>query len=107
MYTIRLMNEYLHGPIWVLSSDGIPVWDPPLIRNDATLKELNDAAMKMFSNYYEFDSHGVACWFNHEKQKAEKEQMLSLIQKIRTRLDEINDGSFTVEDCVSEELKQL
>ncbi len=31
MFMVKLMNEYLHGPIWVYNSDGIVVWRFPLI----------------------------------------------------------------------------
>lgn len=61
----------------------------------------------MFSSYYEFDTHDVLCWFNHEKEKAEKEIMLDLIAQIVARLNEINDGSFVVENLESERLKAL
>ena len=46
----------------------------------------------MFDGYYEFDTHDVPCWFDHEKEKAEKEIMLDLITQIVARLNEINDG---------------
>ena len=107
MYKIRLMNEFLHGPIWVLNSDGISVWKNPLIEQDAVLSELNQSARKLFDSYYEFDSHGEPCWFNHEKEKAEKNIMLKLISGIKERLAEINDGNFVVEDLETERLKNL
>ena len=50
----------------------------------------------MFSSYYEFDSHGQACWFNSEQEKADKEIMLDLITHLISRLNEINDGSFVI-----------
>ena len=73
MYTVKIMNEYLHGPIWVYNSNGISVWKYPLISDDPLLNVLNDKAMELFSGYYEFDSHDVPCWFNSEKEKAEKD----------------------------------
>lgn len=107
MYKIRLMNEFLHGPIWVLNSDGIYVWKYPLIEQDAVLSELNQSAKELFDSYYEFDSHDEPCWFNHEKEKAEKNIMLKLISCIKERLAEINDGNFVVEDLETERLKNL
>ncbi len=107
MYKIRLMNEFVHGPIWVLNSDGISVWKYPLIEQDSLLTELNEKARQLFDSYYEFDSHDQPCWFNHEKERAEKEIMLDLIAKIVSRLNEINDGSFTVEDLETARLKAL
>lgn len=54
-----------------------------------------------------FDSHNEPCWYNHEKEKAEKDVMIELISKIKSRLNEINDGSFVVEDLETERLKKL
>lgn len=34
MYTIKLMNEYLHGPIWVYDEEGFIRRKYPLIDND-------------------------------------------------------------------------
>jgi len=107
MYTVKIMNEYLHGPIWIYNANGISVWKYPLISDDNILKELNEKAMEMFSEYYEFNSHDQACWFDYEKEKANKEVMLDLIKRIIARLNEINDGSFIVEDYESERLKAL
>lgn len=107
MYTVKIMNEYLHGPIWVYNSNGISVWKYPLISDDPLLNVLNDKAMELFSGYYEFDSHDVPCWFNSEKEKAEKDIMLNLISQIKNRLQEINDGSFVIEDLETERLNNL
>ncbi|MFR7854268.1 MAG: hypothetical protein ACLU40_01400 [Acutalibacteraceae bacterium] len=107
MYTVKIMNEYLHGPIWVYNSNGISVWKYPLISDDPLLKVLNNKAMELFSGYYEFDSHDVPCWFNSEKEKLERNTMLDLISQIKERLEEINDGSFVVEDLETERLNNL
>ena len=34
MYTIKLMNEYLHGPIWVYDEEGFIRRKYPLIDSD-------------------------------------------------------------------------
>lgn len=107
MYTVKIMNEYLHGPIWVYNSDGVSVWKHALIDDDPVLNELNKQAMEMFFEYYEFDSHDMPCWFNHSQEKEDKYVMLDIIRKILARLDEINDGSFVVEDLETERLNSL
>ena len=106
MLTIKIMNEFLHSPIWTYE-DGIITDDPPIIENDKILQELCEKAMDMFMDYYEFDSHDMPCWFNEEKEKEEKDIMLSIIEQIISRLNEINDGSFVVEDYVTKYLKSL
>ena len=107
MYTIKIMNEFLRGPVWIYNSDGIALRKFPFIEDDPVIKELNDKAMNMFMNYYEFDSNNSPCWFNHEKEKKEKHEMLDIIKKIKERLNEINDGSFIIEDYETERLKNL
>lgn len=107
MYTIKIMNEYLHGPIWVYGPDGVAVWDFPLLQKDPILSALNKQAMERYSAYYEFDSHDQACWVDLERQKADKEIMLDMITRLIDRLNEINDGSYVIEDCETERIKNL
>lgn len=106
MTVVKIMNEFIHSPIWTYE-DGIITEDLPIIENDVILQKLCEQASAMFTNYYEFGSHDLPCWFNHEKEKAEKEIMLGLITRIVARLNEINDGSFEVEDMESERLRAL
>ena len=101
MYTVKIMNEFLHGPVWVYGEDGLAVRTFPLIYDDPIIKQLNDEANEMYSSYYEFDSHDMPCWFNHKKEQEERPKMCSIISQIISRLSEINDGSFTVKDCVT------
>ncbi len=106
MIKVKLMNEFIHGILWVCDDDGIST-NYDLIDNDLVLIELNEETRKLFDSYYEFDSHDQACWFNKEKEKKDKEKMLELIEKIKNRLSEINDGSFIVEDYETERVKKL
>ncbi len=106
MIKIKIMTEFLHSPIWTYE-DGIITDDIPLISEDKKLQVLCDKIENMFSGYYEFDSHDQACWFNSEQEKADKEIMLDLITQLISRLNDINDGSFVIEDLETERLKQL
>ena len=105
MYTIKLMNEFLHGVIWIYEDGIASSWEK--IDNDPILKELNEKTMQLFSSYYEFDSHNKNCWFNEELEKGTKNEMLDLISKIKKRLNEINEGDFIVEDLETEHLLNL
>ena len=109
MLTVRIMNEFLHGPVWVLDEEGISVSSGtlPLIEDDAVIQELNKEAGSLFDSYYEFDSHGESCWFNEDRQREDAERMLALVARLNARLDEINDGSFTVEDLETPFLSSL
>jgi len=97
MMKIVIMNEFLHGPIWTYEN-GIVRRNPDMIEKDAILQELNRRAGELYDSYYEFDSNGQSCWFNEDKQKNTRVEMLSLISGIEERLNEINDGSFIVEN---------
>lgn len=106
MLIVKIMNEFLHGPVWTYE-DGIVTNDPNLISDDMVIKQICEQIEDMFSAYYEFNSHGQACWFNHDQEKADKHKMLSLITQLIERLNEINDGSFVIEDLETERLKNL
>lgn len=105
---IKIQLDYLQGPIWISDAEtGEPMTGIDLIDNDAVLKSLNYKVGQMYSSYYEFDTNDAPCWFNYEKERAEKEMMLDLIAKIVARLEEINDGSFVIEDLETERLRAL
>ena len=107
MYTVKIMNEFMHSPVWVYNSDGIALWKYPPIDDDPVISALSTRAEEMFTSYYEFDSHDMPCWFNEEREKNEKHIMLDIITKIIARLNEINGGSFVIEDYETERLSEL
>lgn len=108
MKTVRIMLDYLQGPIWTSdpeigrSETGIETVD-----NDEKIRKLNYDIQDMYDSYYEFDSHGEACWFNEEQERADKDKMLSLLGRLNARLDEGNDGSFVVDDRETERVRAL
>ena len=105
---VKIQLDYLQGPIWISDAEtGEPMTGIEKIDTDAILTELNHKTALLYNSYFEFNSHGMPCWFNHEKEKAEKDVMLALIEKIVARLNEINDGSFVVEDMESDRLRAL
>jgi len=109
MFTVRIMNEFLHGPVWVLDEEGISVASGtlPLVEDDAIVQEINKEAGSLFDSYYEFDSHGESCWFNEDMQRVDAERMLALVAGLNARLAEINDGSYIVEDLETPFLSSL
>lgn len=99
MKTLKISLDFLAGPLWKdefidgKSRTGIPVID-----NGETLQTLNDQICELYSSYYEFDSHDVACWFDEEREKADKPRTLELLRQLNARIAELNDGSFVVDD---------
>lgn len=105
---IRLMFDYLQGAIWTSDIEtGEPITGIDVIDKDSIITKINYEMADMYSNYYEFDSHGVACWFNKERQIKDKPKMLELLSKLKARLNEINDGSFEIEDLITPEYSNL
>ena len=105
MYKVKIMNEFMHGAIWVYEDDIPSSYE--LIDNDSQLNDLNELTEELYNSFYEFDSHDQPVWFNKELEEQFKDQMLELIKKILDRLSEINDGSFTIEDCETKRLLNL
>ncbi|MGN8858235.1 hypothetical protein [Catenibacterium mitsuokai] len=77
------MLDYLRTPIW-LSGNGSsdPNTGISIVDNYSIVKELNYKSAELFNEYYEFDSHNYACWFNQEKEKAKKLVLLDLITRL-------------------------
>ena len=50
MYTVKIMNEFLHGAIWVYE-DGV-VSSLPAVDEDQILQELNRKTMELFNSYF-------------------------------------------------------
>ena len=73
MFIVKLMNEFVHGVLWVCDEDGIST-DYDLIDKDEELTKLNEETRKLFDSYYEFDSHDQACWFNEELERKTKDK---------------------------------
>ena len=105
---IRIQLDFLQGPIWISDVEtGKPMTGIDVIDNDEKLRKINYEISTLYSSYYEFDSHDQACWFNEEQEKKDKEKMISLLKQLIDRLNELNDGSFLVEDYETERLEKL
>jgi hypothetical protein len=97
MYTIKLMNDVFHGPIWIIGGNGAVKLHYTLVTDDEVIKSLSDEVDSLFASFasedlYDFDKAGY---------KAAYPKMKELVNKIIKRLNEINDGSFTIEDEIS------
>lgn len=105
---VKIQLDFLQGPIWISDVEtGQPMTGIDIIDNDEKLRKINYEISTLYSSYYEFDSHDQACWFNEEQEKKDKEKMISLLKQLIDRLNEINDGSFVVEDYETERLEKL
>ena len=102
------MFDFLQGPIWISDIEtGEPLTGIDIIDDDKVLPELNLKCSELYSECYEFDVDNQPCIFNKETAKKNKKEILELLTKIKTRLDDINDGSFYIEDLATEEIEKL
>ena len=110
MKTIKLKLDYSDSPIcgeYYSIEKHCVVTKVLVIDNDKKLQNICKKMQDMYSSYYEFDSHGEACWFNKERQKEDKPKMLELLTELKARLDEINDGTFEIEDLITPEYDKI
>ena len=105
---VKLMFDYLQGPIWISDIEtGEPLTGIDIIDDDKVLPDLNLRCSELYSECYEFDINNQPCIFNEVTAKKNKKEILELLSKIKDRLDEINDGTFYVEDLATKEIEKL
>jgi translation elongation factor EF-Tu-like GTPase len=110
MKKIKLLLDFGAGPIWkeYINPDTMEEYTGvKIIDENKEIMELNDEIQDMFTKYYEANSHGVPMWFNKKQQKEDKQIMMSKINKLVEMLDEVNDGSFKIDDQISKIYKKL
>lgn len=108
MKTVRIMLDFLQGPIWITNATtGKPETGIPAIDEDEELRAIGIEMQDMFNSYYSFDVGDEPCVFDFEQERADKDRMLSLLERLLARLDEVNDGSFVVDDRESERIRAL
>ncbi len=108
MKEIKIKLDYSHGPIWKEHYDlnsGSWLTDIPIIDNDAALQLLNDKAEELYTSLYTLDEDNILV-FDEDKYESIKSSLLSLIQTIILRLNNINDGSFKICDEESSRLQK-
>lgn len=104
------MLDFVSGPLWKDIYDakkkelvtGIDVVD-----NDEYIQNLDDKISNLYSSYYKINYKDEALYFDKEQEKKDKYKMLGLLEKLRKRLDELNDGSFEIDDRETERVRNL
>lgn len=105
---VKLMFDFLQGPIWTSDVEtGEPLTGINIIDEDKILPELNLRCSELYSECYEFDVDNNPCIFNKDTARKNKKEILELLGKLKNRLDEINDGSFYVEDLATKEIEEI
>ncbi|MEE3491303.1 MAG: hypothetical protein VZR10_10555 [Methanobrevibacter sp.] len=103
MVKVKLMNEYLTGPVFEIGKDGLPLLTPNILDDDK-LNQLNEQAKELYSSFFSFNTHERPCYFDEPGYKIAYPKMKELILQIKKRLEEMGNGSFEIDDCVSNPL---
>ncbi|EGY58311.1 hypothetical protein [Lactobacillus iners] len=110
MKKLIIMLDYISGPLWKDIYDtkkkelvtGIDVVD-----DDEYIQNLNDVISDLYSSYYKINYNDEPVYFDKKQEKKDKYKMLDLLGKLIKRLDEVNDGSFEIDDRETERVKNL
>ena len=105
---IELRLDYWQGPIW--GSDiktGKPLTGIDVIDNDEEIRKLNYEIYDLYDSFIIWDEDSIPQDFDYDKERANKDKMLDLLKKLNDRLDEINDGTYVVDDRLTEYYKKL
>lgn len=107
---IRIMLDIWAGPIWGCrfnEEENTYEYHIESIANDRQLMELHQTIQDLFSSYYHFDYKDEPVYFDEEQEKKDKYKMLDLLNQLNKRLDELNDGSFVVDDRETDRVRNL
>ena len=110
MKKLIIMLDFISGPLWKDIYDtkkkelvtGIDVVD-----DDEYIQNLNDVISDLYSSYYKINYNDEPVYFDKKQEKKDKYKMLDLLGKLIKRLDEVNDGSFEIDDRETERFKNL
>lgn len=102
--------ELVFGPILKDNQleDGSFSSGSKIVDNDLILENLDKKINKLWCTLYSKDETSNSGFrFDEVKEKELAPQLLEMINKLIERLNEINDGSYEVEDMITDHLKSL
>lgn len=102
--------ELVFGPILKDNQleDGTFSSGSKIVDNDLILKNLDKKINELWCTLYSKDKTSNSGFrFDEVKEKELAPQLLEMINKLIDRLNEINDGSYEIEDMITDHLKSL
>ena len=106
MKKIKIMFDFGTLPIW-LEKDGCYYPEMGEITDkNLSIKNIAEEMKEIFDSCYEFNTHGVPCWFDEEKLMSQKEKLLHLIGQIKKELTISYDNDVEIIDLASKELNR-
>lgn len=108
--TIYIGLELVFGPILKNNQqeNGTFSSGSKIVDDDLVLKNLDKEINELWCTFYSKDETNDSGFrFDEVKEKELTPQLLEMINKLIDRLNEINDGSYEVEDMITGHLKSL
>lgn len=94
--------DFNQGAIWISDQEtGEPITGIDVIDSNKEIAAINKKISDLYSSYYEFDSEGSACNFNKDRFLTDKDKLLGMLNILINILNDINDGSYEVEDRIT------
>ena len=72
---------------------------PLFVTRDSVVHELRNEINVIYRSHYTFDYFGVPNTINEEQRYLDKDEVLCLLRRLEERLNEINDGSYSIENA--------
>lgn len=108
--SIYIGLELVFGPILKNNQleDGTFSSGSKIVDDDSILKNLDKKINELWCTLYSKDETSNSGFrFDEVKEKELAPKLLEMINKLINRLNEINDGSYEVEDMITDHLKSL
>lgn len=78
-----------------------------VVDSDEYLQKSNEEIQDFYSSYYKINYNNEPVYFDKKQERLDKEKMLALLGRLIDRLNEINDGSFVIDDRETERIRNL
>ena len=107
---IQIGLELAFGPLLKDEEDenGNETTGVKFVDDDEIVKSIDKETNDLWCSLYSRDPKSPdGLHFDEAKEKELAPRLLELIQRLIARLNEINDGSYEIEDMISEHLKEL
>ena len=110
MKILKLEIDYMNGPIWK------DVFDPKtcevctgikVIDDNEELAIMDESIQRLYSSFYIFNDDEQSVIFDKQKASENKQELIKMASELLLKINEIQDGSFTIQDNLTEELKKL
>lgn len=94
--------DFNQGAIWISDQEtGEPITGIEIIDYNKDIASINKKISDLYSSYYRFDSEDSNCSFNKNQFFRDKELLLKMVDELKKLLENINDGSFEIEDRIT------